>query len=72
MSLPLYYLAVREAEMTGAAIVSSAVYAGVLVAGLAVLIRNSSVGWTDLVPRRADLGGMRRTLRTALGREARA
>ena len=72
VSLPLYYLAVREAQMTGAAIVSSAVYTGVLVAGLAVLISSSSLRWTQLVPGRADLTGMRQTLRTALGREARA
>jgi O-antigen/teichoic acid export membrane protein len=72
ISLPLYYLAVREAEMTGAAIVSSAVYASVLTAGLVVLMRNSAVGVRDLIPGRADIGGMTHALRNAIGRGARA
>ena len=72
ISLPLYYVAVREAEMTGAAVVSSAIYIGVLLAGLVVLISNSAVRWSDLIPRRADLGGITHALRTAVGRQARA
>jgi O-antigen/teichoic acid export membrane protein len=54
VSLPLYYLAVREWEMTGAAVVSSCVYLSVFALGFAVLRATSSVRATDFVPRPAD------------------
>ena len=55
VSFPLYYFAVREAGMTGAAIVSSAVYSSVLAMGLVVFVRNSPVAPRDLLPRRTDM-----------------
>jgi O-antigen/teichoic acid export membrane protein len=72
LSLPLYYVAVREGEMTGAAIVSSAVYAGVLLAAVIVLLRNSTLSARDLLPRGEDVGLLGQAFRDALGRGARA
>ncbi len=54
-SLPLYYLAVREWEMTGAAVVSSGVYLSVFLLGFAVLRASSSVRLGDLRPRAGDV-----------------
>jgi O-antigen/teichoic acid export membrane protein len=54
-SLPLYYLAVRSWEMTGAAVVSSGVYVSVFLLGFLVLRASSSVRFGDLVPRGADV-----------------
>lgn len=54
-SLPLYYLAVREWEMTGAAIVSSGVYLTVFALGVAVLRGTSSVRLGDLRPGLEDV-----------------
>ncbi len=55
IALPLYWLAVRDWGIEGAALVSSLVYASVLAAGLAVLLRAPTVGPRDLLPGREDV-----------------
>ena len=55
VSLPAYYFAVRASGMTGAALVSSAVYAGVFAAGLYCFLHWARLGPGALIPRRADL-----------------
>ncbi|MDQ3648097.1 MAG: oligosaccharide flippase family protein [Actinomycetota bacterium] len=72
VSLPLYYLAVREASMTGAAIVSSVVYASVLAMGLAVFVRNSPVSPRELLPHRGDLSEAVAALRGSMEGRPRA
>jgi len=55
VSLPFYYLAVREWEMVGAAVVSSGVYLAVFALGLVVLCRSAAVRVGQLVPKPDDL-----------------
>jgi O-antigen/teichoic acid export membrane protein len=55
VALPCYWLAVRSHGMNGAAVVSSLLYAGLFVAGSAVLVLTSRIRPADLVPGRADL-----------------
>jgi O-antigen/teichoic acid export membrane protein len=66
-SLPLYYLAVREWEMTGAAVVSSGVYMSVLLLGVAVLCGSSTVRPAELLPRPSDAGRVLGFVRASLG-----
>ncbi len=54
-SLPLYWAAVGEWGMSGAAIVSSLVYIGVMVAGLVIFVRASGIGPRALLPGVADI-----------------
>lgn len=58
-SLPLYYFAVRESGMSGAAIVSSAVYAGVMVAGIVLFTRATHITARRLLPGRQDAAELR-------------
>jgi O-antigen/teichoic acid export membrane protein len=67
VSLPLYYVAVREWEMTGAAVVSSAVYVSVMAMGAVVLCRSSAVRPLELLPRPADAGRVLDFARSSLG-----
>jgi O-antigen/teichoic acid export membrane protein len=66
VSVPLYWLAVRHWGYNGAAVVSSLVYAGVGVAGVAVLGRSPHVRWRALVPTTHDVRHMRDLARAAL------
>ena len=59
ISLPLYYVAVREWHMTGAAIVSSAVYISVMIAGIVVFTRATHVRARRLLPGRQDAAELR-------------
>jgi O-antigen/teichoic acid export membrane protein len=68
VSLPAYYLAVRESGMTGAALVSSAVYAAVFVAGLVVFLRSGRIGLLALVPRVQDALDVRNLVGDAVRR----
>jgi O-antigen/teichoic acid export membrane protein len=68
VSLPLYYLAVREWEMTGAAVVSSIVYLSVFLMGVVVLLRSSATRAVDLLPRRSDPALLVTLARSALDR----
>jgi O-antigen/teichoic acid export membrane protein len=54
-SIPIYYVAVREWGMTGGAVVSSCVYAVLLVAGVTAFVRLSDARLRDLVPRPSDI-----------------
>jgi O-antigen/teichoic acid export membrane protein len=53
-SLPLYYWLIVWLDMAGAAIASSVVYVSVLAGSVGVLLRATTLGPRDLVPRRAD------------------
>jgi O-antigen/teichoic acid export membrane protein len=71
VAVPLYFVAVRWQGMVGAAVVSSGVYIGVCAAGATTLIRTSTVGPRDLVPRLSDLraaGALARRALTGRGR----
>lgn len=68
VALPLYWLAVRQWGIEGAAVVSSAVYVAVLAAGLAVLLRAPAVGPGDLLPGREDVRHVFALVRGALAR----
>lgn len=68
VSAPLYYLAVREWEMTGAAAVSSLVYLSVFAMGLIVLLRSSETRIVDLLPRPSDPARLVTLARSALNR----
>jgi O-antigen/teichoic acid export membrane protein len=70
VSLPLYYVAIREAEMAGAAIVSSAAYLAVLGAGVAVMLRSTELKLGDLLPGRAEPVRLVGFVRAALSRQA--
>jgi O-antigen/teichoic acid export membrane protein len=70
LSLPLYYVAIREAEMAGAAIVSSAAYLAVLGAGVAVMLRSTELKLGDLLPGRAEPVRLVGFVRAALSRQA--
>lgn len=72
VSLPLYYLAVREWAMTGAAVVASATYLSVLVAGVAVLLANSRVRLRDLRPGREEGAKLLHFARSLAARRAHA
>ena len=54
VSLPLYWIAVREWEMTGAAIVSAGTYLALFAAGAWVFLRNSGLPLRELVPGRRE------------------
>jgi O-antigen/teichoic acid export membrane protein len=66
VSLPLYYVAVREQGMTGAAVVSSGLYISVFLLGLAVLLANSTARLSELRPRRRDVAQLWAFARGAL------
>ena len=68
VSLPLYWIAVREGEMTGAAIVSAGTYLALFAAGVAVFLRNSGRPLRDLVPGRRDAAQIASSLRAGLAR----
>jgi O-antigen/teichoic acid export membrane protein len=68
VSVPLYYLAVREWDMTGAAGVSALVYVSVFLMGAAVLVRSSATRAVDLLPRRSDPALLLTIARSALDR----
>ena len=68
MSLPLYWFAVKEAEMTGAAIVSAGTYLVLFAAGAWVFLRNSGLPFRELVPGRGEAARIARSLRAALAR----
>ena len=68
VSLPLYWIAVREAEMTGAAIVSAGTYMALFAAGVAVFLRDSGLPARELVPGRRDAAQIAGSLRAALAR----
>lgn len=66
VSVPLYWWAVRTWGYNGAAVVSSAVYAGVFGAGVAILLRSPHVRWQQLRPTLHDVRHMRDLARAAL------
>jgi O-antigen/teichoic acid export membrane protein len=66
VSLPLYWIAVGEAGMTGAAIVSSATYSSVMAAGILVFVRQRRSAAARLVPGMADVRQARRLAGSAL------
>jgi O-antigen/teichoic acid export membrane protein len=66
--LPLYWVAVGAWGMTGAAIVSTAIYSSVLAAGVVTFRRNRSRSGTGLLPGRADARDAREMVRRALAR----
>jgi O-antigen/teichoic acid export membrane protein len=68
ISLPLYWVAVSEWGMTGAAIVSSSIYVGVLTAGVLIFRRYRSGPSASLVPRREDVRQSVAFARDALSR----
>jgi O-antigen/teichoic acid export membrane protein len=68
VSLPLYWLAVKQWDMTGAAAVSAATYIAVFAAGTAVFLRNSGVGFRALIPGREEPGRIFTSLRAGLSR----
>lgn len=70
--LPLYYVAIVEWEMTGAALASSVVYISVLTMGLCVLLRNSRLRVRDLLPGGVELRRLAELSRSAVWRGARA
>jgi O-antigen/teichoic acid export membrane protein len=73
-SLPLYWAAISAWGMTGAAIVSSAVYASVALAGVLVFQRHQTSSTARLLPRRADVRDIRRLASSTfdrIGRRAR-
>ena len=53
ISAPLYWIAVQEWGLNGAAMVSTLTYAAVFAAGLIILERSPHVSWRDLVPTHA-------------------
>jgi O-antigen/teichoic acid export membrane protein len=68
VSLPLYLWAVDHFKMTGAALVSTGVYALVMTVGIVVLVRATRTAATDLIPRPADVRAVRDLVRPALSR----
>lgn len=66
--LPLYWVAVGAWGMTGAAIVSTAIYSSVLAAGVVTFRRNRSPSGTRLLPGLADARDAREMVRRALAR----
>ncbi|HET6547461.1 MAG TPA: hypothetical protein VFG79_03315, partial [Solirubrobacter sp.] len=64
--LPLYWIAVGEAGMTGAAIVSSATYGSVMLAGIVVFVRQRRSAAARLVPGMAAVRQARRLAGSAL------
>ena len=73
---PLYWIAVREWGVNGAAVVSTAIYFGICAAGAAMLVRSPAVRPRDLVPTPRDatrmLGLARAALAAVAGRVARS
>jgi O-antigen/teichoic acid export membrane protein len=67
-SLPLYWAAVSAWGMTGAAIVSSAIYASVAAAGVVVFQRHHTTGAARLLPRRSDVREVWRLASSTFGR----
>ncbi len=77
ISAPLYWFAVQEWGLNGAAIVSTLTYAVVFAAGLIILERSPHVTWRDLVPTMHDVRHMADLARRGLaalpvGRAARS
>ena len=68
VSLPLYWFAVKEAEMTGAAIVSAGTYLVLFAAGVSVFLRASGLPLRELVPGRREAARIAATLRAAIAR----
>lgn len=75
ISLPAYYFAVKASGMTGAALVSSAVYTGVFLAGAWMFLHHAHLSGRALVPGRADVAtlsglvsGVLQRLRPGAGR----
>jgi O-antigen/teichoic acid export membrane protein len=68
IALPLYWFAVGEWGMTGAAIVSSATYCSVLAAGVSIFLRHRSSPTARLVPGAQDVRELVALARTALAR----
>jgi len=68
VSIPLYWIAVKEAEMTGAAIVSAGTYLVLFAAGAAVFLRNSGLPFRELVPGRREAVQIASSLRAAIAR----
>jgi O-antigen/teichoic acid export membrane protein len=71
VSLPLYWVAVGEWEMTGAAIVSSTVYGSVLAAGVLIFRRYRSSAAARLLPHAEDVRQARAMIGDALARSGR-
>ncbi len=59
LSLPLYYVAVRGWGMSGAALVSSSVYIGVMIAGVVLFTRATHITARRLLPGRQDAAELR-------------
>jgi len=77
ISAPLYWIAVDEWGLNGAATVSTVTYAVVLAAGLVILERSPHITWRDLVPTMHDVRhmadlGRRGLAALPLGRPARS
>jgi Na+-driven multidrug efflux pump len=77
VSAPLYWVAVGEWGLNGAAIVSTVTYALVFAAGLIILERSPHIGWRDLLPTMHDVRHMAELARRGLaalpvGRPARS
>ena len=58
ISAPLYWIAVEEWGLNGAAMVSTLTYAAVFAAGLIILERSPHISWRDLVPTMHDVRHM--------------
>ena len=68
VSLPLYWIAVREWEMTGAAIVSAGTYLVLFAAGSAVFLRTSALPLRELAPGRREVARIAKSLRAGIAR----
>jgi O-antigen/teichoic acid export membrane protein len=71
VSAPLYWLAVREWGINGAAVVSTVVYTSICAAGVAILLSSSDVSARELVPTRRDVTRVAGLARNALAELAR-
>ena len=58
ISAPLYWFAVQEWGLNGAAMVSTLTYAAVFATGLIILERSPHISWRDLVPTMNDVRHM--------------
>jgi O-antigen/teichoic acid export membrane protein len=66
ISVPLYWVAIDEWSLNGAALVSTLTYAAVFAAGIIILERSPHVSWRDLVPSVHDVRHMHDLARRGL------
>jgi O-antigen/teichoic acid export membrane protein len=67
VAAPLYWVAVRQWGVNGAAVVSTATYCAICAAGATILVRSSAVRPRDLVPTARDAARMLGLARAGLG-----